>query len=142
MTRYLTEEPGRAKTDFFNDVSSEFRTPLTLLLGPLNDVIKSGKSMLHPEDVKRLQLSYRGAIRVQKLANTLMDFATIEAGKVEAFYQPTDFTKLTLDLVSHFRSAIESAGLKLILKTENIEEPVYLNRDMWARLFSTWCRMH
>jgi signal transduction histidine kinase/CheY-like chemotaxis protein len=128
------QEMDKAKTDFFNNVSHEFRTPLTLLLGPLAYVIKTRESSLHPDDMQRLQLSYRGALRLQKLVNTLLDFARIEAGKVQAFYQPTDFTKITLDLASQFRSAIEAAGLKYVLKTETISEPVYLNREMWEKI--------
>jgi signal transduction histidine kinase/CheY-like chemotaxis protein len=128
------QEIDKAKTGFFNDVSHEFRTPLTLLIGPLTDVIKSGKSTLHPEDAHRLEISYRGAIRLQKLVNAMLDFTTIETGKVEAFYQPTDLTAFTLDLASQFRSAIEAAGLKYVLKTENISEPIYLNREMWEKI--------
>jgi PAS domain S-box-containing protein len=128
------QELNKGKTDFFNDVSHEFKTPLTLLMGPLNDVIKTNRSNLNAGDLQKLELSYRGAIRLQKLVHTLLDFARIEAGKVESFYQPTDFTRITLDLASQFRTAVESAGLKYIIKPESITEPVYLNREMWEKI--------
>lgn len=128
------QEIDKAKTNFFNNVSHEFRTPLTLLLGPLEEVLKSGKSKLSPDDAQKLEFSFRNAMRLQKMVNTLLDFARIEAGKLEAFYQPTDFCKLTIDLASNFRSAIENAGLKYIVKSEVINEPVYLNREMWEKI--------
>ena len=128
------QEIDKAKTNFFNNVSHEFRTPLTLLLGPLGEVIKSGKSKFLPEDLQKLQVVYRGAMRLQKLVNTLLDFARIEAGKLEAFYQPTDFAKTTSELAANFRSAIEKAGLKFIVKSDVIEAPVYLNREMWEKI--------
>jgi signal transduction histidine kinase/CheY-like chemotaxis protein len=128
------QEMNKAKTDFFNNISHEFRTPLALLMGPLGDIVNANKLNLSPEEFHKLELSYRGATRLQKLVNTLLDFATIEAGKIEAFYQPTDITRLTVDLASHFRSAIEAAGLKFVVKAETISEPIYLNREMWEKI--------
>jgi signal transduction histidine kinase/CheY-like chemotaxis protein len=128
------QDTDRAKTNFFNNVSHEFRTPLTLLIGPLEELIRSGGSKLTPEDMQSLQFAFRGASRLQKLVTTLLDFARIEAGKLEAYYQPTDFAKITSDLAGNFRSAIEKAGLKFVVKTEQIAEPIYLNREMWEKI--------
>jgi signal transduction histidine kinase/ActR/RegA family two-component response regulator len=125
-----------AKTDFFNNVSHEFRTPLTLLIGPLEEVIKKNTSKIPPDDIQKLNVAYRGAIRLQKLVNTLLDFARIEAGKLEAFYQPTDFSKITADVAANFRSVIEKAGLKYVVKSEPINEAIYLNREMWEKIVS------
>lgn len=128
------QETDKAKTIFFNNVSHEFRTPLTLLIGPLEELIKSGGSKLLPDDMQKLQFAYRSAIRLQKLVTILLDFARIEAGKLEAYYQPTDFSKTTVELASTFRSAIEKAGLKYVVKAEQIAEPIYLNREMWEKI--------
>lgn len=129
------QETDKAKTNFFNNVSHELRTPLTLLIGPLKDLMRSAETKTAPEEIQRLQLIYRGAIRLQRLVNTLLDFARIEAGKLEAFYQPTDFAKMTLDLAANFRSAIERAGLKFIVRQdEDILETIYLNREMWEKI--------
>jgi signal transduction histidine kinase/PAS domain-containing protein/ActR/RegA family two-component response regulator len=128
------QEMDKAKTNFFNNVSHEFRTPLTLLLGPLEDLVKANSGGLPSEESQKLNFAYRGAVRLQKLVNTLLDFSRIEAGKMEAFYQPTDFAKATIDLTSNFRSAIEKAGLKFVVKAEEISEPVYLNHEMWEKI--------
>jgi signal transduction histidine kinase/CheY-like chemotaxis protein len=128
------QETDKAKTAFFNNVSHEFRTPLTLLIGPLEEVIKSGKSKMHADDLLKLQFSYRSATRLQKLVTTLLDFARIEAGKLEAYYQPVDFSKTTTELAGNFRSAIEKAGLKYVVKAEQIAEVIYLNREMWEKI--------
>jgi signal transduction histidine kinase len=128
------QEMDKVKTNFFHNVSHEFRTPLTLLLGPLEEVMNSGKSKLTTEDVQRLQFSHRSAMRLQKLVNTLLDFSRIEAGKLEAFYQPTDFCKTTIELAANFRSAIEKGGLKYVVKADEVLEPIYLNREMWEKI--------
>ncbi|HEY0653490.1 MAG TPA: ATP-binding protein [Chryseosolibacter sp.] len=128
------QQTDKAKTKFFHNVSHEFRTPLTLLLGPLDDVIKSVKSKLVLDDQQKLQFLHRSAVRLQKLVNTLLDFARIEGGKIEAFYQPTDFGSTTVELAANFRSAIEKAGLKYVVKADETLEHVYLNREMWEKI--------
>ena len=81
-------EIDRAKTAFFSNVSHEFRTPLTLLMGPVEDTLSDPE--LSPSARGRLELAHRNALRLLKLVNTLLDFARIEAGRVEASYEPTD----------------------------------------------------
>ncbi|HEX8059778.1 MAG TPA: response regulator [Cyclobacteriaceae bacterium] len=128
------QETDKAKTNFFSNVSHEFRTPLTLLIGPLEELIKSGKTKMIAEDMQKLQFAYRSAVRLQKLVTALLDFSRIEAGKLEAFYQPADFSQITTELAGNFRSAIEKGGLKYVVKTEHISEPIYLNREIWEKI--------
>ena len=123
-----------ARTAFFNNVSHEFRTPLTLIVGPLEELMRSGVSKLDPADMKMLQFMHRNALRLQKLVTTLLDFSRIEAGKLEAHYQPVDFSKVTTDLASTFRTAIEKGGLKFVIQVEQISQPVYLDHDMWEKI--------
>ena len=126
-------EIDRAKTAFFSNVSHEFRTPLTLMLGPTRDALGRADT-LPPDDVERWQLVHRNGLRLLKLVNTLLDFSRIEAGRVQASYEPTDLALLTRDLASVFRSAIESAGLRLELAIEDLGEPVYVDHDMWEKI--------
>ena len=106
-------ELDRAKTAFFSNVSHEFRTPLTLLLGPVEDMLAKPEDEIPPEDRELLTVVHRNALRLQKLVNTLLDFSRIEAGRVQASYEPTDLAGLTADLASVFRSAVEKAGMRL-----------------------------
>jgi len=126
-------ELDRAKTTFFSNVSHEFRTPLTLLLGPTEDAL-SDPSPPRPTDVERWPLVHRNALRLLKLVNTLLDFSRIEAGRIEASYQLTDLTEYTRDLASVFRSAVERAGLSLELHLEPLASPVYVDHDMWEKV--------
>lgn len=98
-------EIDRAKTAFFSNVSHEFRTPLTLMLGPLEEVLAVPREGL-PQRREDLALVHRSALRLLRLVNTLLDFSRIEAGRVEASYEPTDLSAHTLELASVFRSAI------------------------------------
>ncbi len=123
-----------AKTVFFSNVSHEFRTPLTLMLGPLEDLLAKDKNLILPENREMLIVAHRNALRLQKLVNTLLDFSRIEAGRVQASYRPTDLPKLTSELASNFRSAIEKAGLKLTVDCRSLSKPVYIDHDMWEKI--------
>ncbi|PSM50214.1 histidine kinase [Chroococcidiopsis sp. CCALA 051] len=127
-------ELDRAKTLFFSNVSHEFRTPLTLLLAPLQDALSDSVNPLAPSQRERLELAHRNANRLLKLVNTLLDFSRIEVGRMEAVYEPTDLAMFTTELASVFRSAIERAGLRLRVDCPPLPEPVYVDREMWEKI--------
>ncbi|HEX6805888.1 MAG TPA: ATP-binding protein [Terriglobales bacterium] len=122
----------RAKTAFFSNVSHEFRTPLTLMLGPLEEALSD--ATLPASQRQRLDSAHRNSLRLLKLVNTLLDFSRIEAGRAQAAYQLTDATTFTAEIASVFRSAIEKAGLKFRVDCEAIQQPVYLDREMWEKV--------
>lgn len=88
-------EIDRAKTAFFSNVSHEFRTPLTLMLGPLQDLLSRSQTHLSPTAAQHLELVNRNGARLLRLVNTLLDFSRIEAGRVKAVYQATDLAAFT-----------------------------------------------
>ncbi len=124
-------EIDRAKTVFFSNISHEFRTPLTLMLGPLEDALAAP---LAREQHDRLELAHRNALRLLNLVNALLDFSRIEAGRAQASYEPVDLALLTAELASNFRSACEQAGLELIVDCPSLPEPVYVDRAMWEKI--------
>ncbi|HET9409938.1 MAG TPA: response regulator [Candidatus Sulfotelmatobacter sp.] len=127
-------ELDRAKTAFFSNVSHEFRTPLTLMLGPLQDLLGKNANQLPAAAMQQLQLVNRNAARLLRLVNTLLDFSTIQAGRVQAVFQATDLAQFTAELASVFRSATDKAGLRLVTDCQNLGEPVYVDRDMWEKI--------
>jgi signal transduction histidine kinase/DNA-binding response OmpR family regulator len=127
-------EIDRAKTVFFSNVSHEFRTPLTLMLGPVEDLLSRSHTDLSPAAKNQLELVNRNGSRLLRLVNTLLDFSRIEAGRMQAVYQRTDLSAFTIELASVFRSATEKAGLRLELDCPPIEEPVFIDRDMWEKI--------
>ncbi|HEX2673754.1 MAG TPA: ATP-binding protein [Polyangiaceae bacterium] len=124
----------RAKTTFFSNVSHEFRTPLTLLAGPLEDELAERESPLPEARRERLATAHRNTLRLIKLVNVLLDFSRIEAGRSMARYQPTQLGTLTSELASLFRAAIERAGLTLSVEIEPQAELVFVDRDMWEKI--------
>ncbi|HET9529170.1 MAG TPA: ATP-binding protein [Blastocatellia bacterium] len=124
-------ELDRAKTAFFSNVSHEFRTPITLILGPLEEALSGD---LDPKLRQELEVVHRNGLRLQKLVNTLLDFSRIEAGRIQAAYKPTDLATYTAEMASVFRSAIERAGMQLVIDCPPLPERVYVDRDMWEKI--------
>ena len=118
-----------AKTRFFNNVSHEFRTPLTLMLGPLETLAGA----VDPEHLPLVEVARRNALRLLKLVNTLLDFSRIESGRHEASFVSTDLGAMTVELASMFRSAIEKAGLELVIAND-LDQPVFVDRSMWEKI--------
>jgi signal transduction histidine kinase len=127
-------EIDRAKTAFFSNVSHEFRTPLTLMLGPLDDLLARSQTHLTPTAKEQLELVSRNGARLLRLVNTLLDFSRLEAGRVQAVYLATDLARFTAELASVFRSATDKAGLRLSVDCPDLGEPVYVDRDMWEKV--------
>ena len=127
-------EIDRAKTTFFSNVSHEFRTPLTLMLSPLEDALLDTQKPLPPLQRQRIEVIQRNTMRLLKLVNTLLDFSRIEAGRIQAVYQPTDLATLTAELASVFRSAIEQAPMELIVDCPSLPEAIYVDRDLWEKI--------
>ncbi|MGE0723645.1 MAG: response regulator [Alphaproteobacteria bacterium] len=125
----------RAKTAFFSNVSHEFRTPLTLMLGPLEDALASAiAGRLPADDRDRIEVAHRNSLRLLKLVNSLLDFSRIEAGRVAARIEPTEIGMLTADLASNFRSTMERAGLVLTIDSPPLPWPVPVDREMWEKI--------
>ena len=112
-----------AKTTFFSSVSHEFRTPLTLILGPVSELL--GRASGVDEQARQeLELVQRNGLRLAKLVNTLLDFSRIHAGRMQAHFEPADLPALTAELASVFRSAIDRAGLTFTVDCPPLDRPV------------------
>nr|WP_294564768.1 ATP-binding protein [uncultured Rhodopila sp.] len=127
-------ELDRAKTAFFSNISHEFRTPLTLMLGPLQEILGKPGSTTLAELRPLLETGNRNALRLQRLVNALLDFSRIEAGRLQARYRPTDLRRLTLELASSFESAMRRAGLAYTLTLNPLPQPIYVDTGMWEKI--------
>ncbi|MGW4057883.1 SpoIIE family protein phosphatase [Amycolatopsis sp. NPDC004747] len=122
-----------AKTTFFANVSHEFRTPLTLILGPAAELREAldGAGERVREEVDVIQ---RNALRLGRLVNNLLDFSRIEAGRMQARFEPVDLGTFTAELASVFRAAVERAGLAFEVDCPPSAEPVHVDRGMWEKV--------
>jgi len=126
-------ELDRAKTAFFANISHEFRTPLTLIVGPVQELQRQ-LADAGPQVREELEVISRNGLRLGRLVNTLLDFSRIEAGRMQASYEPADLGQVTAELASVFRSAVDRAGLAFEVDCPPLPEPVYLDRGMWEKV--------
>jgi PAS domain S-box-containing protein len=127
-------EIDRTKTAFFSNVSHEFRTPLTLMLGPLEEVLAKPEGEVLPPNRALVSTAHRNGVRLLKMVNSLLDYSRLEAGKAQAHYEPIELAAFTAELASTFRSAVDRAGLALRVDAPPLPQPVHVDRDMWEKV--------
>jgi len=126
-------ELDHAKTAFFSNVSHEFRTPLTLMLGPLEDALGHAEE-LPPQRREEVTVAHRNALRLLRLVNTLLDFSRVEAGRIEVHFEKTDLCVLTRDIAANFHSVCERANLTLLIDCDPHLPAIYVDRQMWEKI--------
>jgi PAS domain S-box-containing protein len=126
-------ELDRAKTTFFSNISHEFRTPLTLIMGPVQE-LRTRLRQAEKDTREDLDVVYRNGLRLGKLVNALLDFSRIEAGRSHGHFEPVDLATFTADLGSAFRAAFQRAGLAFDVDCPALPEPAYVDREMWEKV--------
>jgi signal transduction histidine kinase/DNA-binding response OmpR family regulator len=135
--RHRTEmlvELHESKTRFFQNVSHEFRTPLTLVLGALGGPCAESSPEARVLDAEVIEAARRAALRLDRLVDALLTFAKAEGGALVAHRQATDIAQLTQDCTSMFRSAVEQAGLTLTVDVPPMATVVDIDPEMWSRI--------
>jgi signal transduction histidine kinase len=129
-------ELDAAKTAFFSNISHEFRTPLTLMLGPLEDALAAPGSRQDPAQRERLQVAYDNALRLLKLVSALLDFSRLEAGKIAGNFAPVDVARLTRELTAMFQVAFDRTEVAFEVDCPTLTAPLWLDADLWETIVS------
>jgi DNA-binding response OmpR family regulator/nitrogen-specific signal transduction histidine kinase len=109
------QEIDHMKSRFFANISHEFRTPLTLILGPLSEMLmKKGE----PSEKQGLKLMERSARRLQQLINQLLDLSKLESGKMILQVQETELLSFINRIVQSFESQAKIKRINLSFSTE------------------------
>ena len=124
----------RARTQFVANSSREFRTPLILLLGPLQDILDSPASTLAPSSRSVLEIARRNALRLLTLLDTLPAFSRNDGGRTGAAREAADLAAFTAELTGNFRTVCDEAGLRLIVDCPPLSETVSLDLDVWETI--------
>jgi len=112
------------KNKFFSNISHEFRTPLTLILGPLEKLIIGKKN---GQEKDQLSLVRRNAQRLQTLINQLLSLSKLESGKMKLKACPENIVKLTSLFLQSFHSMARDTGIRLELESDAEEYIVYID---------------
>jgi signal transduction histidine kinase/CheY-like chemotaxis protein len=120
------QEIDRLKSHFFANISHEFRTPLTLILGPLNKLIE-GQYPGNPQTY--FQLMKRNASRLLELINQLLDLSRLEAGKMELNLSSGDIMAFMKVIAGNFESLAESRSIRFHTHFSPAEVQMAFDRD-------------
>jgi signal transduction histidine kinase/class 3 adenylate cyclase/ActR/RegA family two-component response regulator len=125
-------ELDQQKTEFFQNISHEFRTPLTLMLGPLENVVKQQQAL--PPDQGAIVL--RNARRMLRLVNQLLDLQRLSAGRMQPTFHPCDFTEFVSQIVETFRAYSEKKGIRLTADLSDLSAcpPIYLDLEKFDKV--------
>ncbi|MFB9863174.1 hybrid sensor histidine kinase/response regulator transcription factor [Rufibacter immobilis] len=120
------EKANEAKLKFFTNVSHEFRTPLTLILGPVEDALQSNISVGLKKD---MLLVRQNAMRLLKLVNQLMDFRKVERKKMRLKTTESDLVKFVEEVVQSFERLARKRHIQLKVISRVKEINVYFDKD-------------
>ncbi len=120
-------EVDRIKTRFFNNVSHEFRTPLTLTIGPLENMLAGVYGPLDDQAQKQLDLALRNARRLLRLINQLLDLSKLESGKMDLTVSRGDVVPLVEGVMMSFTAFAEKKNLGLTFTSARSEVNLYFD---------------
>ncbi|GGH06874.1 hybrid sensor histidine kinase/response regulator [Mucilaginibacter phyllosphaerae] len=126
------EEVHQLQLQFFTNISHEFRTPLTLLLGPLEKLLSTGT---HPEQSRTYQLMYRNATRLMNLINELMDFRKAESGALKLNVTPGNITVFMEEITDEFNIWAEHKHLNFNLQNYDTgDKEIFFDRQLLEKI--------
>ncbi len=121
------EEANQQKLTFFTNISHEFRTPLTLMISPLDELLER-KDLSHVR--KEHTMIKSNALRLLRLVNQIMDFRKVDVGKMKIRATESDLVSFVGEVVDAFQKAANIKGIKLSFTHEKDLVPVWYDRNM------------
>ncbi len=123
-------EADRLKTEFFQNISHEFRTPLTLMIGLLEEAVNS-KQDLPPEPAA---IALRNSRRLLRLVNQLLDLQRLDAGRMQPCFRPCSLVALCRNIVESFAPYCQKKEINLVINFSDDCQPVYLDIEKFDKV--------
>lgn len=122
-------ELDKQKTEFFQNISHEFRTPITLIQGPLDSAVSAGEGLSHAQSI----IALRNSRRLLRLVNQLLDLQRLDAGRMQPSFRPCDLVEFVTQIVDSFRPYCEKKGLQVTTDLVNCPT-VYLDIEKFDKV--------
>jgi len=122
-------ELDRQKTEFFQNISHEFRTPLTLTIGPLEGAIAKEQGLSYEQSM----IALRNSRRLLRLVNQLLDLQRLDAGRMQPSFRPCNLVEFVSQTVESFRPYCDRKDVRLITHLEPCPA-VYLDLEKFDKV--------
>ncbi|NEU83027.1 response regulator [Nostoc sp. UIC 10630] len=122
-------ELDKQKTEFFQNISHEFRTPITLIQGPLESAVAAGEGLSYSQSA----IALRNSRRLLRLVNQLLDLQRLDAGRMQPSFHPCDLVEFVSQIVESFRPYCEKKRLHLATQLDECS-PVYLDMEKFDKV--------
>ncbi|MBE8967488.1 response regulator [Nostocales cyanobacterium LEGE 12452] len=122
-------ELDKQKTEFFQNISHEFRTPITLIQGPLESAVAAGEGLSYSQSA----IALRNSRRLLRLVNQLLDLQRLNAGRMQPSFHPCDLVEFVSQIVESFRPYCEKKKLHLVTQLDECSR-VYLDMEKFDKV--------
>jgi adenylate cyclase len=122
-------ELDKQKTEFFQNISHEFRTPITLIQGPLESAVSAGEGLSHEQS----NIALRNSRRLLRLVNQLLDLQRLDAGRMQPSFRKCDLVEFVSQIVESFRPYCEKKELNLLTELDQCPA-VYLDMEKFDKV--------
>jgi adenylate cyclase len=122
-------ELDKQKTEFFQNISHEFRTPITLIQGPLESAVTAGEGLSYSQSA----IALRNSRRLLRLVNQLLDLQRLDAGRMQPSFRPCNIVEFVSQIVESFRPYCEKKGLQLVTQLDECST-VYLDMEKFDKV--------
>jgi adenylate cyclase len=122
-------ELDRQKTEFFQNVSHEFRTPLTLTIGPLESAVEQQQGLSYEQSV----IALRNSRRLLRLVNQLLDLQRLDAGRMQPHFRPCNLLAFVEQIVDSFRPYCAKKQIALLARLADCPA-VYLDQEKFDKV--------
>ncbi|MDZ7771336.1 MAG: response regulator [Balneolaceae bacterium] len=121
------------KSRFFSRITHDLKTPLSLIVGPLDDMLLEHSGDRPAVETNRLRVMSRNSRRLQQMVNQILDVSRLNANALQLTLQPADLRRLTLSICGQFRSLLQQQEISLEMET-GPPVSVYVDLDAWERI--------
>ncbi len=129
------KELDHMKSHFFANITHEFRTPLTLLLGPIEDSLKTRRAKIEAERGV-FEMMRRNAKRLQRLINQMLDISRLESGKMNVHVSEGDLTGFVRTISSSFLSMAESKNISYHINLQETDSNCFFDPDKVEKILT------
>ncbi|MCW9707145.1 hybrid sensor histidine kinase/response regulator transcription factor [Fodinibius salsisoli] len=128
------KKAAEQKSRFFTGITHELKTPLSLILGPLDNLIEANGRLPASKNQYYLEMMQRNGNRLKNLINQILDVSKVNAEALKLKMQPADLEAFTMQIVGQFQSMLDEQKMSLEINESNLTEPVYIDAEAWERI--------